>query len=66
MNYKKDISLNSCKVLVEFNFSTSLIVVLILCLTVLISLRFIERFIYFLQILIDGSFYMRYFYKLFL
>ena len=46
MNYKKDISFNSCKVIVEFTFSTFLVLVFTFCLLVLFSMSYLEQFIF--------------------
>ena len=46
MNYKKDISLNSCKVTVEFTFSTLLILVFTICLIAILSIKYLEQFLY--------------------
>ena len=46
MNYKKDISFNSCKLIVEFTFSTLLILVFIFCIIVILSMKYLEQFIF--------------------
>ncbi|KAM0952671.1 hypothetical protein DsansV1_C02g0015591 [Dioscorea sansibarensis] len=46
MNYKRDISLNSCKVLVKFNFSTCHVVIFILCLLVVVTICLVDKFIF--------------------
>ena len=46
MNYKKDISFNFCKLIVEFAFSTLLILVFTFCIIVILSMKYLEQFIF--------------------
>ena len=46
MNYKKELSLNFYKIIVEVDFSTILGFVCILCLLAIISMKYIEKFIF--------------------
>ena len=62
MNYKKDISFNSCEVIVEFTFSTNFVLIFTLYLLAILSIK-ILRTIYFLQNLIDGFPQGEYFYE---
>ena len=62
MNYKKDISFNSCEVIVEFTFSTNFVLIFTLYLLAILSIK-ILRTIYFLWNLIDGFPQREYFYE---